>query len=78
MIWGVPLFLETSISYNDVKITFDWKTFPPASKNKSIFPTVGIQSPSENGFMEPKYYSMRFVSVIRTSQSSSENMTIDA
>ena len=36
---------------------------------------LGIQSPSENGFMEPKY-KKRFVSVIgHPNHSSSENMT---
>ena len=40
-------------------------------------PSLGIQSPSENGFMEPKYYAFRFGDWTPQS-SSSENMTIDA
>ena len=29
------------------------------NKNNSLIITLGIQSPSENGFMEPKYYAFR-------------------
>ena len=38
--------------------------------------TLGIQSPSENGFMEPKNYAFR--RWLDTPCSSAENMTIDA
>ncbi len=42
-----------------------------------ILHTLGIQSPAENGFMEPKY-KKRFVSVIgHPNRSFSDNMTID-
>ena len=57
-----------------------WNTvvfwFPLLNKVTNLKPYGDPRSPSENGFMEPKYYGFRFGDW--TSQSSKENMTMDA
>ena len=51
-------------------------------ENRRVFPVAqiffspGIQATSENGSMEPKYYTV--IGGDLTHQSSSENMTVDA
>ena len=53
------LFLEIFLTVNWLVLFLEQNDFASDGEKFQIRKSLGIQSPSENGFMEPKYYAFR-------------------